>query len=318
LSTFDHGGVVVVIGDVINDVIVRARGPIEVGSDTGSDIRRSPGGSGANQAAWLASLGVPVRFYGRAGVEDAAAHVDALKRVGVDARLAVDHRAPTGSIVVLVAHDGERSMFTDRGANRWLGASDVPLAPSDLAQVVHLHISGYTLFEPPARSAVAALIELAARMSIAISCDPSSESFLRAMGPACFLALTAGTTTLVPNLAEARLLGGMPDQRDEEVARALTAHYPAVVLKRGAAGALLARRGETPEPVEAPSAEVIDTTGAGDAFFAGYLAALLEGAAPLDAVRAGVRVGALAVAQMGGRPPAGRIGAADSIGPTGS
>lgn len=62
---------VVVVGDVMNDVVVRARGPVEVASDTDSEIRSSPGGSGANQAAWLATLGVAVIFYGRVGGADA-------------------------------------------------------------------------------------------------------------------------------------------------------------------------------------------------------------------------------------------------------
>jgi sugar/nucleoside kinase (ribokinase family) len=66
--------VVVVVGDVINDIIVRPQGPIDVGTDTPSEIERSPGGSGANQAAWLAALRTPVRFAGRVGAPDAAYH----------------------------------------------------------------------------------------------------------------------------------------------------------------------------------------------------------------------------------------------------
>ncbi len=295
---------VVVVGDVMNDVVVRARGPVEVGSDTESDIRRSPGGSGANQAAWLASLGVPVRFYGRTGAADADEHRGALGRLGVDARLAVDHTVQTGNIVVLVASDGERSMFTDRGANWRLEAADLPGSASELAGVAHVHVSGYALFEPATRQPVVALIGLARRLSVPVSCDPSSESYLRAMGRELFFALTSGVETIFPNASEARLLaGGARGDPDETVAHALSAHYPTVVVKLGPRGALLATRGTAPVRVEGPEVDVVDTTGAGDALCAGYLAASLAGATALDAVRAGIDTAARAVIRMGGRPP---------------
>lgn len=291
---------VLIVGDVMNDVVVRALGPMEVGSDTDSRIRRSPGGSGANQAAWLASMGVPVRFYARAGADDADAHAVELRRFGVDPRLAVERDLPTGNSVVLLAEDGERSMYTDRGANLRLGAPDLP---ADLAGVAHLHISGYSMFVPPTRNAVTVLVRDAVRQSIPISCDPSSESYLRRLGPDLFLSLTEGVGTILPNAAEARELAG-GDRRMEEaaVAEALTAHYPTVVVKLGRGGALLATREGPPVRVEAPEVPVVDTTGAGDAFCAGYLAATFRGARPVDAVRAGLEISAKAVGHLGGRP----------------
>ena len=291
--------VVVVVGDVMNDVVVRPRCEMETGSDTDSEIRRVPGGSGANQAAWLASLGIPVRFYGRAGVFDVDEHAEALRRAGVDARLAADREVPTGNIVVLVSSDGERSMFTDRGANRQLGAADLP---RDLDGVAHVHVSGYALFEPPTREAVGAVIDRAVRQSVPVSCDPSSESYLRRMGPERFLAVTAGVRTVFPNAPEARLLARADRGRVEDAARALTAHYPIVAVKLGRRGALLAERDAPTVRVEAPPATVVDTTGAGDAFCAGYLAAAWRGAAALDAVRAGLEASAGAVGHLGGRP----------------
>lgn len=292
--------VAIVVGDVMNDVVVRALGPAEVGSDTDSEIRWSPGGSGANLAAWLAHLGVPVRFYGRAGAADVQEHVAALRRWGVDAHLAADPELPTGNIVVLVARDGERSMFTDRGANRRLGAGDLP---RDLDGVALLHVSGYTLFASPGRGAARRLMADAVRRSIPLSCDPSSESYLRRMGCEEFLSLTAGVGTIFPNAPEARVLAERTGRLDdEEAAQSLTAHYPTVVVKLGHRGALLARRDEAPVHVAASAAEVVDTTGAGDAFSAGFLAATLGGASPLDAVRGGLEASALAVGHLGGRP----------------
>lgn len=298
---------VVVVGDVVNDVVVRARGPVQVGSDTESDIRRTQGGSGANQAAWLATLGVPVRFYGRVGESDAHAHATALRAVGVDAHLAVDPLHETGNIVALVAPDGERSMFTDRGANHHLDARDLP---EDLRGVTHLHVSGYSLFDEPARAGVVDLMERARQRSVPVSCDPSSESGLVTMGVDQFLSCTRGVTTIFPNAPEALLLAGdrarqretSQATREEEAARALTHHYPTVVVKLGAQGALAAVQGGDVVRVRAPNGRVVDTTGAGDAFCAGYLAALVGGASVEHALDQGVQTAARAIGHLGARP----------------
>ncbi len=290
-------GVVVIVGDVITDIVVRALGPVEVGSDTNSEIRLSPGGSGANQAAWLASLGVAVRFYGRAGISDVAEHAEALRAAGVDAHLAVDPQLPTGSIAVLVGEDGERSMFTDRGANLRLAEGDLP---RDLHDVAHLHVSGYALFDPETRRAVSALVAEALRARVAVSTDPSSVSYLREMGPEVFVALTAGMETIFPNAPEASILSGCKDSR--EAAESLTQDYPTVVVKLGEDGALLARRGRPTVHVDAPPTTVVDTTGAGDAFCAGFLAAMSRGADPVEAVRAALETAAVATGRLGGRP----------------
>jgi sugar/nucleoside kinase (ribokinase family) len=289
--------VVVVVGDVMNDTIVRPLAPLERGSDTNSEIAHSPGGSGANQAAWLASLGVAVRFYGRVGASDAQAHASALRAVGVDARIGVDDEVATGNIVVFVTSNGERNMFTDRGANRRLSAADLPHGLDDVS---HLHVSGYALFEPSARQAVGDLIDEAVARSVPVSIDPSSVSYLQAMGPELFFSATEGAGLIFPNAPEAALLSGCPDEG--KAARSLTDHYPTVVVKLGRRGAILAERGAPPVLVDAPGATTVDTTGAGDAFFAGYLAAALRGEPPVAAVRAALQTAALAVGRLGGRP----------------
>src|SRR5579862_6324498 len=94
----------------------------------------------------MAHLGADVTFAGRVGARDEAYHRRELTRVGVRAHLAVDPDADTGSIVIMVAPDGERTMFTDRAANHNLTIGDLP-ARLDEADV--LHLTGYTFFEPP-------------------------------------------------------------------------------------------------------------------------------------------------------------------------
>jgi len=289
---------VVVLGDVINDVIVRPRGPIAVGTDTPSSIERSPGGSGANQAAWLAALQTPVRFAARVGAPDAADHRKALEQLGVETCLAEDHDLPTGTIVVLVAPDGERSMFTDRGANLALRAADVPRHLLDDA--VLLHVSAYQLFEPEPRSAVRQLWAAALEAGIPVSIDPASVAGLREVGREQFLTWTAGAHLVFPNLDEGRLLTGL-DEPDAIVA-ALLESYQVVALKLGPAGTLVGAADGRRFAVSAQPAAVVDSTGAGDAFCAGFLAAWVAGN-DLDRCAAGaVDAAARAIGQVGARP----------------
>ena len=265
--------VILVVGDVIDDVVVRPLEPVAPAADTRSEIVPRPGGSGANTAAWLGALRAPVRFAGRVGAADVVRHTDALAAAGVDARLAADDHAPTGSIVVL-AHD--RTMFTARGANANLCAADLPAELLD--DVGWIHVSGYALFEPGPRDAVLAFVRGA---GLPWSVDPASASWLR---DADFLTWTAGAALCLANADEAAVLGD-----------ALAGTYPEVVVKRGAAGATLLGGASVP----AAPADVVDLTGAGDAFAAGFLAAQLRGE---DRLALAVATAARAVAVTGGRP----------------
>jgi sugar/nucleoside kinase (ribokinase family) len=272
--------VILVVGDVMDDLVVRPLGPIVARSDTPARMERHPGGSGANTAAWLGALGAPVRFAGRVGLADLRRHERALEACGVEARLAGDGTRPTGSIVVL-AHD--RSMFTDRGANLALGPGDLP---DDLLDgVVHIHVSGYSLIEEGPRAAVLGLV---GRAGVPWSVDPASAAFV---ADTPFLEWTAGASVCFPNEDEAEVLGaGMAEA------------YEVVVLKRGAEGVRILRRGAEPAGVPAAPAEAVDQTGVGDAFAAGYLAALVRGEDDVACAQAAVRAATRAVSQPGARP----------------
>jgi sugar/nucleoside kinase (ribokinase family) len=135
---------VVVLGDVMVDVVTRLSGPVAPGSDSPARIEFGGGGQAANTAAWLAVAGAPVALVARVG-DDAAgrAAVAELELLGVEARVAVDEVRPTGTVVVLVDADGERTMFPDAGANEGLARVDLP---ADLLEPgSHLHVAGYAL-----------------------------------------------------------------------------------------------------------------------------------------------------------------------------
>jgi sugar/nucleoside kinase (ribokinase family) len=279
---------ILVVGDVMDDVVVRPRGEVAADSDTPSDIESRPGGSGANVAAWLGHLGAPVRFAARVASADVDRHTASLEACGVDARLQGDHEAPTGRVVVIAGRD-TRAMFTDRGASERL--TDLPEALLD--DIAWLHVSGYQLFAPASRVAVLGLAHAAAARSIGRSVDPNSESFLRALGADAFLDATEGFELCFANAEEADVLGG---------AEALARRYGAAVVKRGRAGAVLHRRGAPPLDVPGEPADAVDPTGAGDAFAAGFLAARLRGEDDAGCARAAVRAAAAVVTRAGGRP----------------
>jgi sugar/nucleoside kinase (ribokinase family) len=197
---------------------------------------------------------------------------------------------------VPVAPGGERTMVADRGANLALSDSDLP--PDRFAAGTHLHLSGYTLLHPGPRPAALAALALASAAGMTISVDPASARPLAAAGPARFLADTGGATWCLPNLDEARLLTGLDDPR--AAARALTAHYREVVVTLGPAGACWTD-GERSLTVAVEPVQVVDATGAGDAFAAGFLHARLTGADPEAALAAGARLAARAVGRVGAR-----------------
>lgn len=272
---------ILVVGDVMDDLVVRPLGPISPRTDTPAEMLPRPGGSGANTAAWLGSLGAPVRFAGRVGLADVRRHATALQRCGVDARLAGDAGIPTGRIVVL-AHD--RSMFTDRGANLTLCAAD--LGDDLLDDVTHIHVSGYSMLEEGTRTAI---LDLVARAGTPWSVDPASAGFVR---DTSFVEWTTGAAICFPNEDESTVLGAD-----------LEAAYDLVVCKRGRDGVRLLRRGAEPIEVPAEQVELVDATGAGDAFAASFLAARLRGEDDVAFARAGTRAAADVITRPGGRPP---------------
>jgi sugar/nucleoside kinase (ribokinase family) len=285
---------VVVVGDLMVDVVARMSAPLAHGSDTPARVTSRPGGSGANVAAWLAVAGAPVTLVARAGDDEAGRHaVDLLRGHGVATAVALDADTATGTCVVLVAPGGERTMLPDAGANAALSATDLPDAA--FAAGAHLHVAGYTLLRggPPREAALEALRRARAG-GMTTSLDPSSAAPLAAFGPERFLALAGFVDLLLPNRDEAAALTGAADPAD--AAQALAAHAREVVVTLGADGALWSDGREVlAAAAETPAAAVADTTGAGDAFTAGFLTAWPAADPPARALAAGNALAARAL-----------------------
>ncbi len=184
-------------------------------------------------------------------------------------------------------------MLPDAGANDGLEDGDLPDVL--LAAGAHLHVSGYALLRAGSRPAALAAIDRATERGMSVSVDPSSAALLSDD----FLDLAAGAGLLLPNAEEALALTG--ETEAPAAARALAASFAEVVVKLGAGGALWADGREELRVAAVEVPDVVDTTGCGDAFAAGLLAARLRGAAPSDALTAGCALAARAVATPGAR-----------------
>jgi ribokinase len=290
---------IVAVGDLMVDVVAAAAEPLAHASDTEARVRWTGGGAAANVAAWLADQGMDVALVARAG-DDLAGRgaVDELRAAGVATHVALDAERATGTCVVVIAADGERTMLPDRGANLALAPEDLPAALFTAGG--HLHLSGYVLLHDGPRAAGLAALDHAREAGMTISVDPASAAPLRACGAERVLGWIGGVDVLLPNLDEARALTGEDDP--EAAGRALARRAGEVVVTLGAQGALWTD-GHDVVWADAPQAEhVVDAAGAGDAFAAGWLAAWRGGADPAAALTAGCALGARAVARAGARP----------------
>ncbi len=286
---------VLAVGDVIDDIVVRPAGPIAPDTDTPSTIERVAGGSAANTACWLASLGTSVGLVATVGRDDLERHAALLTEQGVIPHLTAV-AGSTGTIVVL-SQGESRAMLTDRGAN----AETVPEDVGDdlLAGTAVLHVTGHVFGGEDRDLRWRELFARARQAGVTTSVAPGSAALLGELGSARFLRIVDGVDLLVAGVQEATLLTGETDP--EAAARRLGAAHALVVVTLGAGGSLLLRNGVLVRIPAVPT-DVVDVTGAGDAFAAGLLAALLDGATDAAAGARAAALAAQAVSRVGARP----------------
>jgi sugar/nucleoside kinase (ribokinase family) len=277
----------VAVGDVMLDVAVESDAVARGGHVTGK-VRVTAGGSAPNAAAWARAAGASAAVVGRVGA-DAAGRVlqAALEERGIDALLAVDAAAPTGAVLMLGT-----TIVAERGANASLAPGDLP----ETLQAGAVLVSGYLLLHEDTEEAARVALERANATWVAV--DAASARLLERYGRERFFAATRAATVLLVNEDEARALA---DAEPEEAASALGRLYRFVCVKRGASGAVAVFDG-APLVVPAPRVDVVDPTGAGDAFAGALLAALARARAPADALDEAARAGADAAASAGSWP----------------
>ena len=164
----------------------------------------------------------------------------------------------------------------------------------------HLHLSGYTLLRDGSRDAGLVALTRALEVGMTVSVDPSSAALLDAVGAPTFLQWTQGASLLLPNVDEALAL--TRTSTVTQAAAELASSYGEVVVTLGEQGALWQNGFITASAPAERGAEVVDTTGAGDAFAAGFLASWLLHPEPETALASGNRLAAQAIGKVGARP----------------
>ena len=270
---------VMVLGDLVLDVVLAPDRPIESGTDVPGTVGIRQGGSAANTARWLARLGVNVQLVCAVGRDGAGRSlVGQVERDGVTVRAARIAGQRTGRVGVLVSPGGERSFVADRRAalalrpdhlrDEWFAGLDV------------IHVPAYSLMGEPIGAAARSAVERARTIAGArVSLDLSSIGPLLAEGRRAARELVASVSPdlLFATEVEVEAFLGRAS------AEGILEHAPIVVIKRGARGARVLARVDAPEPLQfdvaTPQVAAADTTGAGDAFSAGFLAGWLTAVA---------------------------------------
>jgi sugar/nucleoside kinase (ribokinase family) len=227
---------------------------------------RRRGGSAANVAVSAASAGARVRFIGRVGSDAVgAALVEELRAGGVDAR--VQHEGRTATIVVLVDAEGERSMLPDRAAATRLDA----ISDNDLDGVTWLHVPAYSLVAEPLASTTTRAIRSVQRTGGTVSIDASSVAIIDRMGVERF-------SEMLTNLAPDIVFCNQDEGRTLGVENRKGIAGVNVTIVKAGAGMTVAYCDEQVVATVLPSplSDVRDTTGAGDAFAAGFIVAYME------------------------------------------
>ncbi len=298
-----HPKALVSVGDLAWDVLAKPDTMLLPGGDTTGRMELSPGGSAANLAVWARRLGYPTTFVGKIGTGHFGSLAQAgLIDEGVDAQVIRTPLHPTGVILALIDHRGQRAMLTGKGA-------DWELLPEELPREVllgagHVHLTAWSLFRDPPRGAALEAAKLAEAAGATLSLDPGSFQMIQQVGRENFLDWISAVPfdIFFPNADEARAMSG--ERTSEQALSWLCRHYPKalVVLKMDEHGALLQGPNQPRTHVPATPDTLVDATGAGDAFGGGFLAHYLAHGDPVKAAQVAAQVGGWVVSRFGARP----------------
>ena len=286
------------VGQLVADILVRPVERVDFGIDTQRVelIELRNGGDSLNAAIGLSRLGFRVGFVGRIGTDhwgDFLASV--IRNEGIDARgLKRIAEAGTGSVVVLINSSGERVFFYHGGTNDLFRPEDVD--PALVAEASIVHVGGTYLLPRFDGTGAAQLLAAARKRGKLTSMDVTWDAtgrWLATIGP-CLPHLSF----FLPSVREAREITGR--ERPEEMAEFLQARgVESVAIKLGAQGCYV--KAPTGKGFYAPafSTQVVDTTGAGDSFVAGFLAGVLRGRDLGACARLACAVAALNIRKVG-------------------
>ena len=273
---------------------------LHLGNDTRTIISTHGGGAAGNTASWLAVLGNDVTMVGRIGNDTAGSAITAeFDALGISYGNIVKEGLHTGVVVCLVDPSGERTMLADNGANAGLEVSDLPA----LDGVDAIYLSGYAPLAPLSREGVLEMVRTINSRGIPIIFDPATVGGMQGVPVVEILSWCALMDTVIMNEEEAIYLSGLSDL--ESALNFFVELTPRAIIKRGSAGAIGLERGGQIISVAATTSAVVDTTGAGDAFAAGFIDAFTGRRDFSHAIERASAVAGHCVAIVGAR---GRVG----------
>jgi sugar/nucleoside kinase (ribokinase family) len=294
---------VLCIGDVMLDVVTKIGvlpSQINYGSDTPAQISTHGGGAAGNVAAWLTRTDARATIVGHVGNDAAgSALVSEFDALGVRHHNLVVDNGHSGVVVVLVDPTGERTMFPDNGANSGLELQDLP----ELDEYNSVYISGYSPLDPLSLSGIKQMITKIREAKIPIYFDPASVGGMKEVAISEVKSWLPLMDVLLLNEEEAIYLTDTSDI--ESALEILLKDCETVVIKRGSHGAIGKSRGGESVSVPAIPTTVVDTTGAGDSFAAGFISYFATKKDLARALMAGAEVAAHCVAIIGARPRVG-------------
>ena len=294
---------VLCIGDVMLDVVTKLDvmpSEINYGSDTPAKISTHGGGAAGNVAAWLTRTDARATIVGHVGNDAAgSALVSEFDALGVRHHNLVIENGHSGVVVVLVDPTGERTMFPDNGANSGLHIGDLP----ELEGFNAVYISGYSPLDPLSLKGIKEMITKIREAGITIYFDPASVGGMKEVAIEEVKSWLPMMDVLLLNEEEAIYLSGGSDI--EIALDYLLTQCQTVVIKRGSQGAIGKSRGGDSVSVPAIPTTVVDTTGAGDSFAAGFISYFATKKDLARALMAGAEVAAQCVAIVGARPRVG-------------
>ena len=277
--------------------LVDAERQVEVlGALAGRATHRCSGGSACNTVVGVADLGGTAAYACKTATDDLGRfYIDDLRKVGVDVPVGASAGA-TGTSVILITPDAQRTMLTHLGISSTLAPSDLP--EDEIARATYLYVEGYLFPGDSTRAAALRAIEIAKAHGVKVALT-ISDPFVVGLQRELFWQLIQGPVDLLfANLEEARALTGEHDPI--EAARRIHRHATSVALTLGPNGSIL-MHGEQVFPIEGVPTTAVDTTGAGDMYAAGVLYGLTHGLSWKQAGHLGSHAAARIVAQMGAR-----------------